>query len=123
MFFQFPEDFKKRVMESDPESEFWLIWGERIMLSYSKIEPNSKSPLNRHPHEQAGIVIEGELKLTIGKETRILKKGDAFNIPGNVEHKGETGNQQTIIVEVFSPPREDYIKDFNADVEIKEKIK
>jgi quercetin dioxygenase-like cupin family protein len=74
MFFRFPQDFKKRVMPSDPESEFWMVWGERTMLCYSKIKPNSRSPRNSHPHEQAGIVIEGELTLTIGQEKRLCKK-------------------------------------------------
>jgi len=60
------------------------------------------------PNEQTGIVIDGEMKLTIGNESRLCQKGDAFAIPGNVEHSVTNGDKLTIIVEAFSPSREDY---------------
>ncbi len=61
-----------------------------------------------HSNEQTGIVLDGEMKLTIGNETRLCQKGDAFAVPGNVEHSVANGDKLTITVEAFSPPREDY---------------
>ena len=55
-----------------------------------------------------GIVLDGEMKLTIGNEPRLCQKGDAFAIPGNVEHSVTNGDKLTIVVQAFSPPREDY---------------
>lgn len=105
MFFTYPQDFKER--ELTPGAVIKLVWGERIMLSYTTLKPNCNVPTHSHPSEQVGIVIDGEIEFTIGNETRLCKKGDAFAIPGNVEHSATSGNEPIIVVETFSPPRED----------------
>ena len=106
MFFTYPQDFKER--ELSPGVVAKLVWGERIMLSYLTFKPKHNVPIHSHPHEQVGIVIDGEINLTIGKETRLCKKSDAFVIPGNVEHGAVSGDRPAITVETFSPPREDF---------------
>jgi quercetin dioxygenase-like cupin family protein len=116
-FFSYPQDFKERSLPSAPGSLFRIVWGERVMLQYSTLQPNSRFPLNSHPHEQTGMVIEGELTQTIGDETRLCKKGDAFTIPSNVKHSSYTGDQITIVLEAFCPVREDYIKMFTSDTQ------
>ena len=65
-------------------------------------------PLHNHPHEQLLIVIEGELSFTVGDETRLMKPKDAVVIPPNVMHGGTTESNGCVIVDIFSPPREDY---------------
>ena len=79
------------------------------MLSLATFQPNKTLATHSHPHEQTGIVMEGELRLTIGNETRLCTKGDAFTIPGNVEHSAASGDTLTVVVDTFSPPREDYM--------------
>ena len=106
MFFTYPQDFKERKLI--PGSVLRLVWGERIMLSHVTLEPNCNVPTHSHPNEQVSIVIDGEMNITIGNETRLCKKGDAFAIPGNVEHSVTNGDKLAIIVEAFSPPREDF---------------
>jgi quercetin dioxygenase-like cupin family protein len=44
----------------------------------------------------------------IGNETRSMTKGDVAVIPGNVEHEGFFP-EDTEVVDVFSPPREDFL--------------
>ena len=107
MFFSYPQDFKER--ELVPGIVLRLVWGESIMLSHATFQPGSTLPAHSHPNEQTGIVIEGELKLTIGNETRLCKKGDAFTIPGNVEHSVVNGDKLTVAIDTFNPPREDYM--------------
>ena len=106
MFFSYPEDFKKKNVL--PGIELKLVWGEKIMLSYATFEPNCILPAHRHSNEQVGMVIEGEMELTIGGETQLCRKGDAFAIPGDVEHSVFNGDTHTVVVDTFSPPREDY---------------
>ena len=105
MFFTCPQDFRTR--ELAPGITARLVWGERVMLSYVTFQPNSVIPLHSHPHEQTGIVIEGAVELTIGGETRLCRKGDAFTIPGNVEHSAAGGEMAATVIDTFSPPRED----------------
>ncbi len=108
MFYDFPQDFK--VLEPAPGFLVHAVWGERIMFSHVALRPNSEAPLHSHPHEQMGIVLEGEFEMTIGGETRLLKKGDMYLVPSNSTHGGITHSEQALILDAFSPPREDYKK-------------
>ncbi len=107
MFFTFPEDFK--VREPFPGIILRLVWGERVMISHVTFQPHSSIPTHSHPQEQTGIVIEGEMELTIGDESRICRKGDAFTVPGNIEHSAGSRDSVTTVIDTFSPPREDYM--------------
>ncbi|MEZ4554980.1 MAG: cupin domain-containing protein [Caldilineaceae bacterium] len=64
-------------------------------------------PRTGHPHEQGGIVVEGEMELTIGDETRLLKVGDMYIAPGGVEHSVVAG-PDSCTLDIFSPVREEY---------------
>ena len=39
-----------------------------------------------HPNEQMGIMISGMLEFTIGDETKVMKPGDVYRIPGGIVH-------------------------------------
>ncbi len=82
--------------------------GEQLLLSYLDLAPGAFIPPHSHPHEQAGIVLEGEFEFTIGGETRVVKTGELFIIPGGVEHSVKVGNAPARALDIFSPVREDY---------------
>lgn len=85
-----------------------ILSGEKAMMSIVNLEPHSEVPLHDHPHEQMGIILEGEFDFIIGEEKKLCKKGDVYHIPGGVAHAGKTFDKPTLIVDIFSPPREDY---------------
>ena len=85
-----------------------VAWGDRLMLSLVTLEAGSTVPMHSHPHEQAGIVLEGELDFTIGKETKRLKAGDSYIIPGNVQHGCAACAGHALVLDIFSPVREEY---------------
>lgn len=84
-----------------------LATGERLMLVHVTLEEEAVVPLHRHPHEQVGYVVSGELKMTIGGTEHSLKPGDSYLIPSNVEH-GAVAPRGAQVLDIFSPPREDY---------------
>ena len=110
MFFTSPGDFKER--ELSPRVATRLVWGEKLMLSYVTVQPNAPIvPLHSHPHEQMGIVLEGKVGLTIGAETREIKKGDMFLIPPDTLHGlAFTFDKPAFRLDIFSPPREEFKK-------------
>ncbi len=85
-----------------------LTFGERTCLSEFSLEKGSVIPPHKHPHEQTGYVISGCLLFTIADERFEARSGDSWNIPSNVEHDVEV-LEDTVVIEVFSPPREDYL--------------
>lgn len=81
---------------------------ERMMAVRFILRPGSDIPVHTHPHEQIGYVESGTMKFTIGDETRSLGPGDAYIIPSGVPH-GAAPEVECTVVDVFSPPREDYL--------------
>ncbi|MCS6835703.1 MAG: cupin domain-containing protein [Anaerolineae bacterium] len=84
------------------------FWQQNMLLSFVTMQPNSVVAMHTHPHEQAGTVVEGEITLTIADETRVLKVGDCYIIPGDVPHSATAHNGLARVVDIFSPVRESY---------------
>lgn len=85
------------------------VHGEKIMLSYVHLEPHSIVTEHSHPHEQMGMVLEGIFELNIDGDSRILTKGDTYLIPSDTKHSARAFDNPAIALDIFSPPREDYI--------------
>lgn len=83
--------------------------GPNLMLSIVKFEADAVVPVHQHPHEQAGMLIEGQLQFTIGDRTEILNPGDQWIIPGNTPHTVKAIGGRAVALDVFNPIREDYI--------------
>jgi quercetin dioxygenase-like cupin family protein len=88
------------TMQSLPGGKLHAIW--------VTIEPNIDFPYHQHPHEQLGVMIEGRLELSMNGESRNLRPGDTYVIPPFLPHKAKTGPEGCVVVDVFTPPREDY---------------
>ena len=84
------------------------VTGGRLMANWVTIEPHREMPWHHHAHEQLGVMLEGALELTIGDETRLLRPGDAYAIPPNVPHGAVTHDEGCVVLDVFTPPRDDY---------------
>jgi len=107
MSFPDPSSFKEHAIGEGITIR--VVAGEKIMFSFLDFEPGGVIDSHNHPHEQLGYVLEGEFELTIGDETRIVKAGDTYIIPGNITHRGASTGQAARTLDVFSPPREDYL--------------
>lgn len=82
---------------------------DRVMMVNVKFEKGAIGPLHNHHHTQVSHIAVGTFEVTIEEETRILKKGDSFYIPSNKIH-GVVCLEEGILIDVFSPMREDFIK-------------
>ncbi|RKU11459.1 cupin domain-containing protein [Candidatus Poribacteria bacterium] len=100
-------------MELFPGALSGIVAGEGLMLSFLEMAEGSEVPEHSHPHEQAGLVLSGELQFRIGSEERILKPGEAFIVPSNVVHSGVVAKGPARVLDIFTPPREDYIDQYN----------
>lgn len=111
MFFTYPEEWNQRE-STHGFGPIRLIWGERVMMAIITVPANQPiGPPHKHPNEQAGLILEGEVTITIGNETRTLKQGDAYIAPPNVPHgRAKVSKNPIRTLEIFSPPREDLIK-------------
>jgi len=80
----------------------------KIMLVKAKFELGAIGIMHKHYHSQVTYVESGEFDMTIGDETRKLVAGDSFYIPPHVMH-GCTCTTPGVLIDVFSPAREDFL--------------
>jgi len=96
------------VIEPVPGCRLRTPHAQHLMLSYLEMDAGAEVPLHSHPHEQGGILLKGKLQLTIGDDTRIVQPGAMFLIEANVVHRAVAVDGPALILDVFSPVREDY---------------
>lgn len=94
-----------------------FISGEKMMFSIVTIEPGAVVPLHSHSNEQIGTVLEGEMlffmNTTNPEDGRRCGPGDYYTAIGGTPHSATTaGNERVIALDIFSPPREDYLAKF-----------
>lgn len=82
---------------------------DSIMMVNVRFDKGGIGTPHHHHHAQVTHISEGKFEVTIGNETKLLKKGDSFYIPSNVEH-GVVCLEKGMLIDVFSPMREDFIK-------------
>lgn len=83
----------------------YVACGERMMMLL-ELPPGATVPTHGHPHEQLGIVLEGEFELVVGSERRHMQAGDMHIIPGGVPHQAVGSEEKARFFDVWSPPRE-----------------
>ncbi len=84
-----------------------LTYGDRLMLIEVTLEGGAVVPMHTHPHEQSGYLISGRFLFELGDEKRQLGPGDCWLVPSNVPHQ-VTALAPCLLVDVFSPPRQEY---------------
>lgn len=87
-----------------------LTFSDEIMMVrviFKKAGPGGVP--HSHPHVQITSVESGVFELTIGGRTQRLKAGDSFYVPSGVHH-GAVCIEPGVLVDVFTPMREDFVK-------------
>jgi quercetin dioxygenase-like cupin family protein len=84
------------------------VEGERITLAVVELEPNAIAPEHTHPAEQHGIVLSGEILFRVADEERLLRPGGTWRILSGVPHSAVAGPEGAVVIDVFSPPRDDW---------------
>jgi quercetin dioxygenase-like cupin family protein len=91
------------------------LFGDGAMLNLIDFEPGAVVPLHSHPHEQLGIVLRGMQALVVGGVPRELGPLEGYVLPGGVEHSAYCGPEGALVLDVFSPVREDYLERWAAE--------
>ena len=90
-----------------------MIWGERTMMARVFLKKGAVVPVHSHENEQITYVLEGALEFEIDGKTIVVGKGQAMVIPSNMPH-GAKALEDTDDLDVFTPPRQDWISGDDA---------
>lgn len=92
-----------------PGVDVFTAAGQSMMLSLAELQPEAVVEEHSHPHEQVGMVVEGQARFIVGDEERVLGPGDMYFIPGNVPHRVIALEEGCRALDIFHPIREDYL--------------
>ena len=88
-----------------------LITGDRMMLAHVYLKKGCLVPQHKHENEQLTYILEGALRFWIGENREqelVVSAGEVLHIPSNVPHEA-LAIEDTLDVDVFSPPRADWL--------------
>ncbi len=76
--------------------------GKSLTMAVMEIAPLQEGITHDHSFDQCGIVVEGEIEMSIGEEKRLLKPVDAYFIPAGVTHNWKTHTSSVRILDIVS---------------------
>jgi quercetin dioxygenase-like cupin family protein len=86
-----------------------LGYDDQLMMVVVQFDKGSIGYVHKHPQRQTTYLVKGKFEVQIGNKMKILKEGDCYYIPPNVEH-GVVCLEEGILIDVFNPHREDFLK-------------
>lgn len=93
-----------------------LITGERMMLTHVYLDEGCIVPQHSHDNEQITYILEGALRFFLGEdksEVIDVRAGEVLHIPPNVPHEAHA-LEWTLDVDIFCPPRADWLEGTDA---------
>ncbi len=93
-----------------------FIAGERMMIAQVVLKKGDAVPRHSHHNEQITYILAGRLRMLLGEHGEreiIVSAGEVLVIPPNLPHAA-VALEDTLDVDVFSPPREDWLNKSDA---------
>ena len=81
--------------------DFETFRNAALAQGYHEVLPRHWEPLTQvathvHPFEADALVVQGEMWLTVGDETRRLEAGGRFHLPAGTEHSERYGTEGAV---------------------------
>ena len=86
-----------------------MVVGDRLMACRLRFDPFVVTPIHHHPHEQMSMVERGRVRFYIGDKERIAGPGDVLHFPSNVVHGATMLDEEVVMIDIFTPIREDFL--------------
>lgn len=79
----------------------------KLQLLHECYQPGADTgrTLLRHDAEEGGIVVSGQLEVTVGEETQLLGPGDAYLFNSRIPHRfRNVGREPCVLITACTPP-------------------
>ena len=90
-----------------------MLVGDQVMLAHVIMKKGPHVPLHHHHNEQVTYILEGALKFALDGKEVVVRAGEVLCIPPNMPHEA-WALEETIDLDVFNPPREDWLNKTDA---------
>ncbi|PKL04578.1 MAG: cupin domain-containing protein [Spirochaetae bacterium HGW-Spirochaetae-9] len=99
---------KLDIIEPGLVSRKVMAYGEKSMIVEVYFETGAEGAAHSHPHEQISYCLDGSFDYYVGETHYSLKPGDSILVAGGARH-GTKCLARGRLLDVFSPPREDFL--------------
>ena len=87
-----------------------LIHGPALMLVEFRFQQGGIGAPHKHEeHEQVGYIAKGSFEITIDGKSQTVHAGDTYYAAKNVIHGVVALEDDSVIIDAFTPPRADYL--------------
>ena len=86
-----------------------MLVGKNMMICRFRFAPFVVTPEHEHPHEQMTIVERGRVRFFIEGKERVASEGDILHFPPNCWHGATMMDEEVVLIDIFSPLREDFL--------------
>ena len=85
------------------------LHGKNITMARFRFDKGNVVAMHHHINDQITIIQSGKVRFNLDGEIKELSAGDFLHVDPDVPH-GNEALEDTVIIELFSPIREDWIK-------------
>ena len=85
-----------------------FIVGTNVMIASVLLRKGAHVPLHSHVNEQVTYILDGALKFVLEGKEVVVRAGEVLCIPPHVPHEA-FALEDTVDLDVFNPPRQDWI--------------
>lgn len=89
------------------------IHADTLTVARLELKRGAFVPTHQHPNEQLSMIVSGALRFELEGREVIVRAGEMLQIAGGVPHSAEA-IEDTVAIDIFSPPREDWIRGDDA---------
>lgn len=90
-------------------------WLDDLMVVELRWGKGMRGAVHSHPHRQCGYVIKGSFESEADGQTTILRAGDCVYTEAGVLHGLLALEDDSILLDIFTPCREDFIAELSEE--------
>ena len=86
-----------------------MVFGDRVMVCRLELKARTVTPIHTHVHEQLTLVARGRVDFFVEGQKRTASAGDILVFPSGIVHGATMLDEDVVLIDIFSPPREDFL--------------
>lgn len=89
-----------RLDEFRPGIRSKLESGSNLTMAFMEIAPHKEGATHDHPFDQCGVVVEGEIEMSLGQEKKLLRPMETYFIPAGIKHNWKASASSARILDI-----------------------
>lgn len=74
--------------------------GNNLIMVCMEISPRKEDTGHKHPFDQCGIVLEGQIEMFIGEDSKLLNPNETYFIPLGKQHGWKTFDKPVKLLDI-----------------------